>query len=90
MDEKGTRARPIDRSAKVAPYGRCLVNGKLVDDPKEQAVIQRIQRYRQLGMSHRSIARKLNSQKYKPRRAKTWSQTLVSSIIKRLSQPDQK
>ena len=83
VDEKKPRKKPVDRTKKVAPYGYCLVNGKLMVDPKEQSVIQRIDSYCREGLSHRAIARKLNRQKFKPRRADTWSQTLVSSILKR-------
>ena len=89
-DTKDGSSSRIDRSIKAAPYGQCLVNGRLIDDPREQAVIQWIMKYRQLGLSHRAIARKLNSRKFKPRRARYWSQTLVSSIIKRISQPNRK
>lgn len=77
--------KPADRTLKVAPYGYCLIEGKLVVDPKEHAIVQMIERSWHKGMSHRAIAKQLNGLKLKPRRASSWSQTLVSSIIKRLS-----
>jgi hypothetical protein len=57
----------------------------IVQDPKEQSAIRLIETYWQCGMGQRAIARKLNGQKIRPRRAKAWSQTLVASVIQRLS-----
>lgn len=87
VDPKTKTKKPMDLSPKVAPYGYCLIDGKLVSDPKEQSIIQIIERHWRNGMSHRAITKKLNGQKFRPRRAKTWSQALVSSIIKRLQNP---
>ena len=68
---------------RCAPYGNCLVNGKLVEDPREAAVIQLIMDWWQEGVSHCAIARRLNDQSIKPRRAAQWSQPTVGFIIKR-------
>lgn len=70
---------------KNAPYGFALVNGVLHEDPKERAVVQLIIKWWQQGLSHGAIARKLNDQKIKPRKAARWSQPTVGFIIKRQS-----
>ena len=70
-------------SIRNALYGFCLVDGKLVSDPREMKVVQLILDWSQKGMSHGDIARKLNDKKLFPRKAKLWKQPLVSIIIKR-------
>ncbi len=68
---------------KNASYGFTLVNGVLHEDPKEMAVVQLIIKWWQQGLSQGAIARKLNNQKIKPRKADLWSQPTVGFIIKR-------
>lgn len=75
--------KPRMMSVKTAPYGFCLINGQLKEDPRESVVVQLIFEWWQQGMSQMAITRKLNEQKLKPRSAKEWSQPSVRKIIKR-------
>jgi hypothetical protein len=61
------------KSVKNAPYGYCLVGGLLVEDPREMAVVHEMLSWWKTGMSFGAIARRLNSQKIKPRKASQWS-----------------
>jgi hypothetical protein len=70
-------------STRTAPYGWCLVDGKLVVDPKEASVLRLILKLWRQGMNHCAIARRLNEQRIKPRKAAQWSQPTVGFIIKR-------
>ncbi len=79
----GVKAKAM--AIKNAPYGFVLVNGALLEDPREIAVVQLIIMWWQQGLSHGAIARKLNAQKIKPRKAALWSQPTVGCIIKRQS-----
>jgi len=76
-------ALPSRISLRTAPYGYCLVEGKRVEDPKEASVLRLILKWNQQGMSHCAIARRLNEQSIKPRKARQWSQPTVGFIIKR-------
>jgi DNA-binding NarL/FixJ family response regulator len=71
------------RSIKTAPYGYCLVAGKLHEEPREQVILKLILKWWKQGMSHCAIARELNRQNKKPRIASKWSQPTVGFIIKR-------
>ena len=82
-DQLGGPAKPKSIAIKNASYGFALVNGTLHENPTEMAVVQLIVKWWQQGLSHGAIARKLNSQKIKPRKAAFWSQPTVGFIIKR-------
>ncbi len=71
------------RSIKTAPYGYCLLEGKLYKSPKEQSTLKIILLWASQGMSHCSIARELSKQKNKSRKAAKWSQPTIGLIIKR-------
>ncbi len=83
LDQLASGVKSKAMAIKNAPYGFCLVNGGLLEAPKEMAVVQLIMKWWQQGFSHGAIARKLNSQKIKPRKAALWSQPTVGFIIKR-------
>jgi site-specific DNA recombinase len=65
-------------------FGAKAVDGELVADEGEQAVIDVIRRHHKSGKSLRAIAEYLNAQGYKPKRGKQWSHTSVKVIIDRL------
>lgn len=65
-------------------FGAKAVDGELVADEGEQAVIDVIHRHHKSGKSLRAIAEYLNAQGYKPKRGKQWSHTSVKVIIDRL------
>lgn len=70
-------------SDKTASYGYCLIQGKRIEDPKEQVILKLILKWATEGKSHCSIANKLNEKKLKPRKAAKWSQPTIGFIIKR-------
>lgn len=76
---------PLRRKTAIrnAPYGYSLVKGRLFEDPKEMSVVQDILKWWRQGMSHCAIARRLNDQKVKPRKATNWSQPTIGFIIER-------
>ena len=76
-------AKPAFRNA---PYGYCLVRGRLHEDPREMAIVLDILKWWRQGMSHGAIARKLNGLKVPPRKAGAWSQPTIGFIIKREAQ----
>jgi len=84
-DQRTGGAKAKAMAIKNAPYGCCLVNGALLENPKEMAIIHIIIKWWQEGLSHGAIARKLNDQNIKPRKAALWSQPTVGFIIKRQS-----
>ena len=77
--------RSVALSIRNAPYGYCLVNGMLAEDPREMSVVALMLKWWGQGMSYGAIARKLNSQKIKPRKAAAWSQPTVGFIVQRQS-----
>lgn len=70
-------------SVRNAPYGYRLVNGLLEEHPVEQSVLTVILGLNARGVSACGIAKRLNEQNIRPRKATLWKQPLVSIIIKR-------
>jgi DNA invertase Pin-like site-specific DNA recombinase len=60
------------------------VDGALVADDREQAVVRRIQELRGEGMSLRSIAAALDAEGHKPKRSDRWHPQTLASVIRRL------
>lgn len=73
----------VKAAIKNAPYGYCLVQGRLAEDPKEIAAVRLILKWWHGGMSLGAIARSLDSQKIKPRKAAQWSQPTIGFIVRR-------
>ena len=53
-------------------FGQRAINGKLVDDPQEQKVIELIRRHHKSGKSLQQIADWLNQQGYSTKRGQLW------------------
>jgi len=70
-------------SDRTAPYGYCLIQGKRVEDPREQVILKLILKWSSEGVSHCGIAKRLNDKRFKPRKADKWSQPTIGFIIKR-------
>ncbi|MBX2988307.1 MAG: recombinase family protein [Bdellovibrionaceae bacterium] len=70
----------------VLPYGYDWLDGKLVVDPKEYRVVQKILRLWQNGKSARLIADLLNQQNIPTRMGKQWFHSSVNAVIKRHQQ----
>jgi len=85
-----SKKKPKQKSIKTAPYGWCLVDGLLHNDPREQSILNLILKWAAQGLSHCAIARRLNEQKHKPRHAEKWSQPTVGFIIKRHQEQESK
>jgi Recombinase len=66
------------------PYGQTSVNGELVEDPQEQAVIDLIRRHHKSGKSLQQIANWLNEQGYKTKRGQLWKRISVKRVLDRL------
>jgi DNA invertase Pin-like site-specific DNA recombinase len=66
------------------PFGQTSVNGELVDDPQEQAVIDLIRRHHKSGKSLQMIADWLNEQGYKTKRGQLWKRISVKRVLDRL------
>lgn len=67
----------------IAPFGYCVIKGDLTEVPKEQETIQIILKLKSSRMNLRAIADQLDRHKIKPRSAKKWDHSIISSIIKR-------
>ena len=70
---------PSQVSIRTAPYGFCVIEGRLVEDPKEASVVRLIMTWWRQGMSHCAITRRLNNQRIKPRKAATLAVLAVST-----------
>lgn len=65
------------------PYGHNHVDGKLIENQKEQEVISLMKKLREEGNSYRAIVEELNSNEIKTKNGKDWSITLVKRICDR-------
>jgi DNA invertase Pin-like site-specific DNA recombinase len=65
------------------PFGQISLNGELVDDPREQTVIQLIQEQHELGKSLQQIADWLNEKSYTTKRGQQWKRISVKRVIDR-------
>ena len=62
------------------PFGFEVVNGKLIENVEEQAVISKIRELRANGLSLRKIAEKLNDEGIKTKTGKAWNAMQISRI----------
>ena len=70
-------------AAGTAPYGFVRIAGELVEDRKEQKIIQLMIHHWRSGLGFTDIARRLNSQKVKPRMAAQWDGGTVRKLVLR-------
>ncbi|BAZ14933.1 site-specific recombinase [Calothrix sp. NIES-4071] len=66
------------------PYGLTSINGELVEEPHEQAVIELIRRHHKSGKSLQQIANWLNEQGYRTKRSQLWKRISVKRVLDRL------
>ena len=66
-----------------APFGYVHLDGQLVVDPREMAVVHQITGMWKAGMGSGEIMRKLNSSKIKTRHGNSWRYKTIISVIKR-------
>ncbi|MGB3191617.1 recombinase family protein [Lyngbya sp. PCC 8106] len=65
-------------------FGLCSINGELVEDPREQQVIELIRRHHKSGKSLQQIANWLNEKSYKTKRGQQWRRISVKRVLDRL------
>ena len=65
-------------------FGQKTVNGQLVEDPKEQHIIDLIRRHHKSGKSLQQIANWLNQNEYKTKRGQQWRRISVKRVLDRL------
>ncbi|MEO1403003.1 MAG: recombinase family protein [Cyanobacteria bacterium J06635_1] len=65
-------------------YGERAVNGQLVKDEKEQAIIELIRRHHKSGKTLQQIADWMNQQGYKTKRGRQWQRISVKRVLDRL------
>ena len=65
-------------------FGQKAVNGELVDDPKEQEVVDLIRRHHKSGKSLQKVADWLNHQGYTTKRDQQWQRISVKRVLDRL------
>jgi DNA invertase Pin-like site-specific DNA recombinase len=64
----------------LVPYGQMLINGQLVTNPQEQAIITRAKELKQQGLSLRAIATMFSQEGLKTRKDTNFSHVLVSRM----------
>ncbi|MGK7938290.1 MAG: recombinase family protein [Xenococcaceae cyanobacterium] len=65
-------------------FGQKTINGRLVEEPKEQEVIDLIRRHHKSGKSLQQIADWLNLNGYKTKRGQQWRRISVKRVLDRL------
>jgi DNA invertase Pin-like site-specific DNA recombinase len=66
------------------PYGLTSINGELVENPDEQAIIEIIRRHHKSGKSLQQIANWLNENGFKTKRGQMWKRISVKRVLDRL------
>ena len=65
-------------------FGQKAINGELVDDEREQAIIELIRRHHKSGKSLQQIANWLNDNGHKTKRGNEWKRISVKRVLDRL------
>lgn len=65
-------------------FGQKAIDGKLVEDQKEQNIIELIRRHHKSGKSLQQIANWLNSNGYRTKRGQQWRRISVKRVLDRL------
>ncbi|MBV6621999.1 MAG: recombinase family protein [Rivularia sp. (in: Bacteria)] len=65
-------------------FGQKSVNGELIENEKEQEIIDLIRRHHKSGKSLQQIADWLNQHGYKTKRASEWKRISVKRVLDRL------
>ncbi len=82
-------ARSLRPHMGVAPFGYCVIKGRITEVPKEQEAIHFILKCKSSGMNLRAIAEHLDRHKVKPRSAKKWDHSIIRSIVIRYQKQTQ-
>ncbi len=65
-------------------FGQRTVNGELVDNPREQEIIELIRRHHKSGKSLQQVADWLNNNGYTTKRGQQWRRISVKRVLDRL------
>ena len=65
-------------------FGQRAINGELVDDEREQAIIELIRRHHKSGKSLQQIANWLNDNGHATKRGHQWKRISVKRVLDRL------
>ena len=65
-------------------FGQCSINGELVADEREQAIIELIRRHHKSGKSLQQIADWLNQNGHRTKRGSSWKRISVKRVLDRL------
>lgn len=65
-------------------FGQQAIDGVLVDQPKEQQIIELIRRHHKSGKSLQQIADWLNQRGYATKRGREWQRVSVKRVLDRL------
>jgi DNA invertase Pin-like site-specific DNA recombinase len=71
-----------ERTGGDVPYGYRAINGKLVQDPDEQAMLALIHRYRVQGLSIRAIVAELDRLGHRTRKGTPFQPTQIVRMLK--------
>lgn len=67
----------------ATPYGYCILDGKVVIDPREIKIVRKILDLHQKGMSYNAISILLTNQNIPSKFGKRWNDKTVASIIRK-------
>jgi hypothetical protein len=65
------------------PYGRSLLDGQLVIDPKETKIVRKILALHRKGMSFNGIAKKLTKEMIPSKTGRNWNDKTIAAITRR-------
>ena len=65
-------------------FGQKAIDGELVENPKEQQIIELIRRHHKSGKSLQQIANWLNENGYRTKRGQQWQRISVKRVLDRL------
>jgi DNA invertase Pin-like site-specific DNA recombinase len=86
--QRRQRARSRGRHAGGAPaFGYRILDGRVTIEPDEQAVLDRIGELRRAGLSLRELARVLDAEGHRPKRAEYWHPESLRRILARADTP---
>ena len=66
------------------PFGQASCKGELVDNPREQQIVELIRRHHKSGKSLQQIADWLNQHGYQTKRGNQWQRISVKRVLDRL------
>lgn len=66
------------------PFGQTSENGELVENTREQQIIELIRRHHKSGKSLQQIADWLNQQGYQTKRGQQWQRISIKRVLDRL------